>query len=99
MDSDNFKPEDVFHVCNKAVLDAATREFGPPGKCKDPKITAKLAVSLMQLSLRYFADTGAPREVVADFFNRLVGGEEKKEKPRIERDGNRLILPGQVFKK
>lgn len=84
---------DVFETINVAVNEAIRKRFGAPDTVTD-NMPAMIAVATLQLSLRYFAETQAPKQVVRDFFEKLMDGEEEK-KPIITQDGNRLILPGQ----
>jgi len=84
----------VFTTINDATVEALRKRFGPPEE--QPKLTAQVAVALLQLSLLYFAMTGAPKEVIRDFFEKLIDGDEDPTQPAgIRQDGNRLILPGQ----
>lgn len=79
-------PKEVFEVINNSVNAGLRDAFGPPDENRE-NLTAAVAVALLQLSLRYFADTGAPKQVVVDFFNELLGGKpqlkEDKEKGRL----------------
>ena len=55
------------------------------------------AVGLMQLSLRYFAETGAPKAVIKDFFKQLMDGEE--DKPKLSVVDRHLHIVGPDGKK
>lgn len=85
--------KEVFDTCSTAVLEGIRKQFGPP--VPGDNMTARIAVALMQLSLRYFSETGANKEVVRHFFDELMDGPEEGKKAELERDSNRLWLPGQ----
>ena len=84
--------KEVFDVVSHATLEGLKAKFGPPEEkgAGENSITAKVAVALLQLSLKYFADTGAPSAVVFDFFLDLMGIE--KNKATVEKKGGGLVL-------
>lgn len=86
--------KDVFQTINDSTVKGLRDRFGKPED--NPRLTAQVAVALMQLSLLYFAMTAAPKPVVKDFFEKLLDDEDPTQPKReITQDGNRLILPGQ----
>lgn len=84
---------EVFKTINDAVNNSLRSTFGPPSAPDNEKLPAVVAVALMQLSLRYFVDTGAPKEVIVEFFGRMMGEDAHADKRlRVEKDSNRLII-------
>lgn len=81
--------KDVFRTLNDSTLEGLRKRFGPPEE--NPKLTAQIAVGLMQLSLLYFVRTGAPKSVVREFFDKLMD-EADPTQPAVKQDGNRLVL-------
>jgi hypothetical protein len=86
------KPQQVFETCNDGVLRALRKKYGPPVE-QEANMTAMVAVALMQLSLRYFAQTGAPKAVVYDFFAKLLGVEALGKVQ--EKEGKLILMPPQ----
>jgi hypothetical protein len=92
--------KEVFETLANSVVKGLRDHFGPPDGSQHQNLTPQTAVALMQLSLLYFSQTGAPPAVVHDFFIQLMGEnpnfskhlsgskqETKKEIPLI-------LLPG-----
>ena len=89
-------PKEVFTCINDATNIALRKKFGPPNESDDPRLMPKIAVAFMQASLLYFAQTGAPKEVVRELFDKLMDDVDPSNATnKITQDGNRLILPGQ----
>lgn len=83
--------KEVFTCINDAAREALRNKFGPPGSPGTEQIPAQAAVALMQASLVYFAMTGAPKQVVYEFFMQLMGVEGEKAKLE-EKPGGKLVL-------
>lgn len=82
----------VFELCSKAVKKELEHKFGTGRLCTAPSnVMAMVAVALMQLSLRYFAETKAPKLVVYELFAKLMGLEHRAKAE--ERKGKLVLLP------
>ena len=88
-------PKEIFTTINDATTAALRKAFGPPDRCEDSRLMAKVAVAAMQMSLFYFSQTGAPKEVVRDFFEKLIGDGPDGGEPAVKQQGSHLILAGQ----
>lgn len=73
--------ERVFHGMASALDEHLRKTYGPPAA--DDNLPAIVAVGLLQLSLAYFARTGAPKSVVREFFDQVMGEDPADAKPRI----------------
>lgn len=69
--------QELFAFLNDTIRTALLRRYGAP-KPED-NMPARVAVSLMAISLRYFAATQAPKSVVLEFLHKLVGDVEAKK--------------------
>lgn len=85
----------VFETINNGVNRALRDEFGPVDESRDGTLPAKVAVALLQLSLFYFSQTGAPKEVVREFFEKLIGDNPDAPAPELKQEGSLIYLPGQ----
>jgi hypothetical protein len=84
--------KEVFQCISDAVDNALRERFGRPGLPGNAQIPAQVAVATLQLALRYFADTGAPKAVVFDFFLELMGVKGNRATLE-EKEGKLLIVP------
>jgi hypothetical protein len=80
--------EHVLDVINKATVKALAAEF-PLEREENKQVPAQTAVALLQLSIRYFVETGANKRVIRDFINQLLGPDDP---PPAE---SSIIMPGQ----
>lgn len=85
--------KEVFRVITDAVTKRVKEEFGPPSREGNKDLPAQLAVATMQLSLRYFAETKAPKAVVIDFFLSLMGVSGEKATIKDDGKGHLSIVP------
>lgn len=90
--------KELFEVVNGGVNSALRARYGG---LPSHEVGAAIAVALLQLSLRYFAETKAPKGVVLDFVQSLLGSDAEgygsKEKPKLTETRDGIIhLPTKV---
>lgn len=83
----------VFDILNNGINKALREALGDAKEKKYPKVPAQIAVALLQLSLRYFAVTGAPKAVVFDFFLGLMGVQGERATLEEDEHGYLKIKP------